>query len=221
MCRLAAERVPAEEAIAAGFQARNEAAEKAYQEGQEALTARYQEEKAAAEAEEAALRKEAMERFESEHATVLRQYEEARQDIAERFEAEKVAAEQEMQNAQWEATTIAEAARGGSGVQLKEIQAQLESRWQELQTIHRQAVELLESLGPVARLRRSAAGQHAAGAAPRAPLLPCLGHGPHPVPCPGQPVHAAAGSRLAADGHRPVAVGRHDRAGRGLFRMEQ
>ena len=59
LCRLAAERVPAEEAIAAGFQARNEAAEKAYQEAQEALTARYQAEKAAAEAEDAALRKEA------------------------------------------------------------------------------------------------------------------------------------------------------------------
>ena len=61
LCRLAAERVPAEEAIAAGFQARNEAAEKAYQEAQEALTARYQAEKAAAEAEDAALRKEAIE----------------------------------------------------------------------------------------------------------------------------------------------------------------
>ena len=139
--------MPAEEAIAAGFQARNEAAEKAYQEAQEALTARYQAEKAAAKAEEAALRKEAIERFETEHATVLRQYEEARQDIAERFETEKAAAEQEMQNAQWEATTIAEAARGGSGVQLKEIQAQLESRWQELQTIHRQAVALLNRWG--------------------------------------------------------------------------
>ena len=52
-----------------------------------------------------------------------------------------------MQNAQWEASTIAEAAKGGSGVQLKEIQAQLESRWQELQTIHRQAVELLNRWG--------------------------------------------------------------------------
>ena len=43
LCRLAAERVPAEEAIAAGFQGRNEAAEKTYQEAQEALTAHYEE----------------------------------------------------------------------------------------------------------------------------------------------------------------------------------
>ncbi|MGO9108796.1 MAG: hypothetical protein ACLP9L_06145, partial [Thermoguttaceae bacterium] len=147
LCRLAAERLPAEEAIAGGFRSRNEVAEKAYQEGQGALTARYQEEKAAAKAEEAALRTGAIECFEAENATGLREYEEARQDIAERFEAEKVAAEQEMQNAQWEASTIAEAARGGSGVQFKEIQAQLESRWQELQTIHRQAVELLNRWG--------------------------------------------------------------------------
>ncbi|MEI8373656.1 MAG: FtsK/SpoIIIE domain-containing protein [Planctomycetota bacterium] len=147
LCRLAAERVPAEEAIAADFQERTESAEKAYQEAQEALTTRYREEKAAAEAEDAALRNTAIERFETEHATVLRQYEEARQDIAERFEDEKVAAEQEMQNAQWDASTIAEAAKGGSGVQLKEIQAQLESRWQELQTIHHQAVSLLNRWG--------------------------------------------------------------------------
>jgi len=147
LCRLAAERLPAEEAIAAGFQSRHEEAEKACQEGQDALAARYQAEKAAAKAEEAAMRKEAIERFETEHAAALRQYEEARQDITERFESEKVAAEQEMQDAQWEATTIAEAARGGSGVQLKEIQAQLESRWQELQTIHRQAVGLLNRWG--------------------------------------------------------------------------
>ena len=147
LCRLAAERVPAEEAIAAGFQARNEAAEKAYREAHEALTSRYQQAKAVAEAEETALRTEATAGFESENATVLRQYDEARQDVAERFEAVKADAEQEMQNAQWEATTIAEAAKGGSGVQLKEIQAQLESRWQELQTIHRQAVELLNRWG--------------------------------------------------------------------------
>jgi ABC-type multidrug transport system fused ATPase/permease subunit len=147
LCRLAAERLPAEEAIATGFQARNEAAENAYQEAQEGLTARYQAEKTAAKAEEAALRSEATERFETEHAAVLRQYEAARQGIAERFETEKAVAEQEMQNGQWEATTLAEAARGGSGVQLKEIQDQLESRWQELHTIYRQAVALLNRWG--------------------------------------------------------------------------
>jgi ABC-type multidrug transport system fused ATPase/permease subunit len=147
LCRLAAERVPAEEAIAAGLQSRNDAAEKAYQAEQEVLTVRYQAEKAAAEQEDTALRGEALKLFENDHAIVRRQYDEARAGIAERFENEKAVAEQEMQNAQWEASTIAEAARGGSGVQLKEIQAQLESRWQELQTIHRQAVALLNRWG--------------------------------------------------------------------------
>ena len=147
LCRLAAERVPAEEAIAAGFQARNEAAEKAFQEGIQTLSARYQAEKAAAEAESAAVRQEAIGGFESEHAAVHDEYEKVRQEIAERFETEKAVAEQEMQNAQWEATTIAEAAKGGSGVQLKEIQSQLEARWQELQSIHRQAATLLNRWG--------------------------------------------------------------------------
>ncbi len=147
LCRLAAERVPAEEAIATGLQARNDAAKKAFEEGIEALTARYRAEKASAEAESRALRQEATERFEREHAAVHAEYEKARQEIAERFENEKAVAEQEMQNAQWEATTIGEAAKGGSGVQLKEIQAQLEARWQELQNIHRQAATLLNRWG--------------------------------------------------------------------------
>jgi energy-coupling factor transporter ATP-binding protein EcfA2 len=147
LCRLAAERVPAEEAIANGFQSRNEAAEKAFRDGMEALTARYRAEKTAAEAESRAVRQEATERFEGEHTAVNAEYQKARKEIAERFENEKAAAEQEMQNAQWDATTIAEAAKGGSGVTLKEIQAQVEARWQELQSIHRQAATLLNRWG--------------------------------------------------------------------------
>ncbi len=147
LCRLAAERIPAEEAIVGGFKTRNEAAENAYQDGMESLTARYRAAKAAAEAELRTLRQEARERFDSEHKAVKAEYENAKREIAERFENEKAAAEQEMQNSQWDASTIAEAAKGGSGVQLKEIQAQVESRWQELQSIHRQAATLLNRWG--------------------------------------------------------------------------
>jgi hypothetical protein len=147
LCRLAAERVPAEEAIVTGLASRTEAAEKAFHDGTESLTARYRAEKAAAEAESRSVRREAMERYQSEHAIVSAEYEKARRAIAERFENEKATAEQEMQNAQWEATTIAEAAKGGSGVQLKEIQAQVEARWQELQNIHKQAATLLNRWG--------------------------------------------------------------------------
>src|SRR5947209_2284850 len=138
LCRLAAERVPAEEAIANGLASRTEAAEKAFHDGIESLTARYQAGRAAAEAESRSVRREAIDLFESEHAVVSAEYEKARRKIAERFESERATAEQEMQNAQWEATTIGEAAKGGSGVQLKEIQAQVEARWQELQNIHKQ-----------------------------------------------------------------------------------
>ena len=50
LCRLVAERAAVEEEVNAGFAARNEAAEKEYQEAQRLLDERYRAEKAAAEA---------------------------------------------------------------------------------------------------------------------------------------------------------------------------
>ena len=41
LCRLAAQRLPTEEAIAAGLRSRNEAAETEYQDGIQSLTTRY------------------------------------------------------------------------------------------------------------------------------------------------------------------------------------
>ncbi len=146
-CRLAAERLPAEAAIAAGLQSRNDSADRAWQDGRHELTERYQREKAAAEAEYVRIRQEAQSRYEAECAVVQKEYDKARQEVAGRFDAAKSEAEQDMQNAQWEATTIAEAARGGSNIELDEVQAQLDSRWKELQTIHREAAALLNRWG--------------------------------------------------------------------------
>ncbi len=69
------------------------------------------------------------------------------EELTARFESAEIAAEQERQDAQWEATTIAEAAKGGSGLELADIQAELDARWHELQAIARQAVELLRRRG--------------------------------------------------------------------------
>ena len=76
-----------------------------------------------------------------------KEYEAARGAALRRFESEKTAAEEAMHTAHWEATALAEAAKGGAGNQVKEIQAQLEGRWRDLQTIHQQAVALLEQWG--------------------------------------------------------------------------
>ena len=93
LCRLAAERVPAEEAIAGGLASRTESAERAFRDGTESLTSNYQADKAAAEAESRSLRRHATEQFESEHAVVNAEYEKARRKIAEHFENEKATAD--------------------------------------------------------------------------------------------------------------------------------
>ena len=124
-----------------------EAAEKHFAAGQREPTERYQGERAASEAEYAALRGEIVAKFEAEHGAASAQYADDPRRTMARFESAEIAADQERQDAHWEATTIAEAAKGGSGLELADIQAELDARWQELQAIGRQAVELLRRRG--------------------------------------------------------------------------
>ena len=56
-----------------------------------------------------------------------------------------------------------------------------------------------EPLGPVARVRRSAAREPAPRTASHAAILPRLGHGPHAIQCPGRARSAAAGLRSSAN----------------------
>ncbi|MGA2621917.1 MAG: FtsK/SpoIIIE domain-containing protein [Thermoguttaceae bacterium] len=147
LCRLAGQRMPAEEAVESEFSARNAAAEKALQDGTQELTARYGAQKEALEAEYAAVRQTSLADADGRYAAVSREYEAARTSILKRFENDKGAAEADMQNTHWEATAIAEAAKGGAGVDLHAARAQLDARWRELQTIHQQAVALLQRWG--------------------------------------------------------------------------
>jgi energy-coupling factor transporter ATP-binding protein EcfA2 len=147
LCRLVEERVPAEERVAAEQRARDEAAEAVYAEGRQALAAAHEAQRAAAEAEYAAARQQAGAASEAQYAAVQQEYQAARRAAVEQFESRKAAAEEELHTAHWEATALAEAAKGVSGIQTKEVQAQLEARWRELHTIHQQAVALLERWG--------------------------------------------------------------------------
>jgi DNA segregation ATPase FtsK/SpoIIIE, S-DNA-T family len=147
LCRLVAERAPAEEEIVAGFHDRNQTAETEYHETQAQIVTRYHRERAAAEAEYTRLRSELIETSDAEQTVAQKEYDAAKQEILARFESEKAGAEQELQEAQWESTAIAEAAKSGSGVQLKEAQGQLEVRWKELLGIHQQAVARMERWG--------------------------------------------------------------------------
>ncbi len=147
LCDLIAERVPAESNIAAGVQTRDEAAQKYCETTQRELTERYEADRAAAESEYAAVRRQAVEQFEAEHGATAAEYDKVRQDAAARFDTAESEAEHERQEAHWEATTIAEAAKGGSGLELHDIQKELDTRWQELQATGWQAAELLRRRG--------------------------------------------------------------------------
>ena len=86
-------------------------------------------------------------KFEAEHGVLEREYEKLRREVLARFAADQQAAEQALQDAHWEAVETSDAARGGLNVPLKEIFAGLDSRWQELEHIHQQAVTLLNERG--------------------------------------------------------------------------
>ena len=147
LCQLISQRVPAEKAIASGFRSRGQAAEKASQDGRRELSARLEAEKTAARNEFTSSREEIVAKCDAEQAVVQSEYDEAREAVTARFDADKEMAEQIHQTANWEAAVIAESAKGGSGVQLSDMLFQLDARWKELQTIHQQAVALLDRWG--------------------------------------------------------------------------
>ncbi len=76
-----------------------------------------------------------------------KEYESVKAKAIARFAADQEAAQQALQDAHWEATEAADAARGGLNLPLKELLAALDSRWQQLETIHRDAVELMQRRG--------------------------------------------------------------------------
>ena len=143
LCRLAADRAPAEVEIPASFQTRNEAAEKQYQDVLKQITDRYESEKAATKAEYASVCRAAAERFESDRDALQKEYDEVRARVIARFEADESTTKQQLQEAQWEASTLSEAAQSGSELELKEIGERLDAQREELAAIHREAVEIL------------------------------------------------------------------------------
>ena len=147
LCRLAHERRPLEEEIVETFETRTKACEKGFADAMRNLTVGHQEEKGAVEAEFAARRDEELAGLDAEQAACQKEYDAARKSALVRFEQQKQDADAEMQNVHWEASAIAEAAQGGTRIQLKEVHGALDVRWRELQTIHQQAVDRLSRWG--------------------------------------------------------------------------
>jgi DNA segregation ATPase FtsK/SpoIIIE, S-DNA-T family len=147
LCRLVAERAAVEQQARAEWAARNEAAEKEFQKALESSAERYRTRKATVEQEYVSTRSATETQFRTEHDAAQREFESARAEALAAAEADQQAAQQELQDAHWEAMESADAARGGLNLPLKELLAGLESRWQQLETVHKQAVELLERRG--------------------------------------------------------------------------
>jgi hypothetical protein len=143
LCRLVAERVPAEGQIPLDFAERNEAAEKQHRRAEQELAAWHQSQRAAVEQEYHAARRSIAEEFQSDHRRVQEEYDQRRAEVLSRFEAADSAARQTLREGRWEATTIFEATKDGPRLQLREIQGQVEARWQELQAIGQHAAGLL------------------------------------------------------------------------------
>ena len=147
LCRLVADRASVEGQIEGQFAARNAAAEKESQEAQTRLDDRYRRDKTTAEEQYTSLRTSTATKFEADHGAIEQYYEKLRSEVLGRFTTDMQAAEQALQDAHWEAVENSDAARGGLNLPLKEMLAGLDSRWQELERIHQQAVELLQQRG--------------------------------------------------------------------------
>ena len=172
------ERAPAESDIVSSFHARNKAAQEQFRKTEQELTRRYEAELAAAESEYATTLNDIRKRFDAEYGGTEKLYTAARSEATDSFESQHEDAQKQRQEARWEATTISEAARGGSELQLPDILAQVDARWQELQSISRQAAELLERRGQWRRFSRPATGRLDAGASPDAAVYPSVGAWP-------------------------------------------
>ncbi len=147
LCHLVSERASVERQVHADFSERNETAENEFREAERLLNEGYHARKAAIEQEFTSTRTTTETKFESEHEALEKAYEAAKEKIAAQFAADQQAADNAQQDAHWEAIEASEAARGGMNIPLKEVLAGVESRWQQLEQIHQQAVDLLRDRG--------------------------------------------------------------------------
>jgi DNA segregation ATPase FtsK/SpoIIIE, S-DNA-T family len=147
LCRLARERAAAEADISVRLASGKEAAGRRLEDSQRSLALQYQTDKKTAEGEFAAARDKILADFEAGNNRVQAEHNALREEENARFDASKEVIQQQLLDARWEVMAMTEAARGGSTMQVKDILEGLEARWNELQDIHKQAVDLLQRRG--------------------------------------------------------------------------
>jgi DNA segregation ATPase FtsK/SpoIIIE, S-DNA-T family len=146
LCHLVADRAAVEKEAKGAFLARNEAAEQEFHESERTLTESYGTRKAAIEKELASMREATETKFRTEHDSLKKEYGSVRAKIEADYAAHQQEAEQALRDSHGEATEAADAARGVN-LPISDVLAGLDSRWQQLETIHQQAVDLLKKRG--------------------------------------------------------------------------
>ena len=143
LCRVVADRAPVEVEILADLASRTEAAEQEYHAALKCSANKAEQDKTAAVETYAAESQRVIARFESDRHAIATEHDELRGQIGHQFETEQKAAQADRQEARWEALTLAEATEIGTSLELKETKRRIESQWEQLLAIHRDAVEVL------------------------------------------------------------------------------
>ena len=141
--RLVAERAAAEGSLAAELAAKKQAAQKQHEEAQKEAATRYQRERTDTEAEYKALRSEIVEKFRTDQSALKEEYDGTCSEIISRTEDSESAAQRGLQDAQWQATTVFEAAKNSLDGRMKEAQAQLAAMEQQLAALRQEAEQVL------------------------------------------------------------------------------
>ncbi len=138
-----AERVRAEAAAEEAVQARTQAVEREFQDGQRRIQSLFAAETTAAQKEHQETTQATTRRFEQEHAALSREYAAVRQKAEELFDREKEKTEAEFKDAKWTIGAVYEAGKKVAKDGLVAVQRAVGTALQELETIRESAGRLL------------------------------------------------------------------------------
>lgn len=147
LCRLAAEREPAERHLPADFESQTAAAETEHRDTQTRLCQACEQAREAIEAQHAALSKKATAGYRAEERAAEQGFAETLADLTRRHDDAEWSVENRWKSARWEANTVHEATKDQPGLQLKEVETQLETGWETLQGVYNRAVEVFRRRG--------------------------------------------------------------------------
>jgi hypothetical protein len=144
LASIAAEKAQAEPALAASFRAEKESADKALAEGRHALDQRFRAAREALDEEQRQQLEAINSRTAADQEAAQKEHAAARWELISRFDAEKEEAESAVQEARWAADAVLEGKKNEAAAKLRENNARLAARIEELAAIHQESRALLE-----------------------------------------------------------------------------